>query len=80
MKILFYYFAILVPIPFLIWVAINKESLLFVLFLFLYAIIYRPILDGYRLFKKGIIKKTEFWKVFIPFWRLKYFKNLYYLK
>ena len=73
-----YYFTILTPIPFLIWMAKTKESLWFVLFLFLYAIIYRPILDGYKLLKKRIIKKEEFWKVFIPFWRFKYFKDLYY--
>jgi hypothetical protein len=48
------------------------------LLILLWAIIYRPIVDGIRLIKKGIINKNEFVKLFIPVWRRKWFKELYF--
>jgi hypothetical protein len=49
------------------------------LFLILaYVLIYRPIVDGYRLIRLGQLPKKEFWKMFIPFYGAKYFGALYF--
>ncbi len=76
-QLLIYYFQILLPIPLLVSLA-NISSISFVVGLILYVLIYRPLVDGYRLLSKGIISKNEFFKIFIPLWRLKYFTELYF--
>lgn len=79
MKNLFiYYLVILVPFAaFPLLLKTGHGTLAVACFLF-YAFIYRSLTDGYRLIRKGVLKKGELWKMFIPFWiRSRYFKELY---
>jgi hypothetical protein len=77
-NLIFYYFVILLPIPILFWTA-KTDRLLFVFLLVAY-IIFRNFFDGQKLINKNIIEKKELWKAFIPFWRSRYFKELYFEK
>ena len=58
-------------------VARSGHSNTFALMVLLY-VFYRGITDFYRLYQKGIISKKDFWKIYIPFWRTQYFKELYF--
>lgn len=72
-----YYIAILIPIPFLVWTLLNGQNLLF-LFLILSYYVYRCLIDAFRLISIQVIEKKDFWKIFIPLWKIKYFKSLYF--
>lgn len=50
----------------------------FVIFLFIYALIYRPILHIIRLLSLGVIEEKDAWKFFLPFYQNKYFKTLWF--
>lgn len=76
-KLIFYYFAILIPLPLLI--GFSSNSKMFVVFLISY-VIYRGFVDGQRLIEKGILDKKELWKAFIPFWCSRYYRQLYFEK
>lgn len=78
-NILIYYFAILLPIPLLVWNAYHNSMTFFVL-LMIYVTIYRSFVDGQRLIEKRIINKNELWKAFIPFWTSMHFRQLYFEK
>ena len=54
---------------------IIHSNLPFIL-LVVYAFLYRPIIDYKRLISRGILKES-FWKLYIPIFRIKYFKELY---
>jgi hypothetical protein len=75
-NLLVYYLAIILPLPLIIWSA-SYSSSLFVILLFSY-VIYRSFVDGQRLIRKGIINKNDLWKSFIPFWGMRFFKELYF--
>lgn len=77
-NLLVYYFAILLPIPFLIWAAFN-DSYMFTIMLLSYYL-YRTFLDGGRLISLGILEPKSLWKSFIPFWTTLYFKEMYFGK
>ena len=79
-NLIIYYFTILIPLPILVWLAFSNKTNSFVILLLFYALVYRPIIDGYRLIEKGVISKKGFWELFIPFWSIKWFKELYFLK
>lgn len=76
--LIIYYFLIILPVPVFIIMYKMEFYWSFIALLLFYALIYRPIIDGLRLKRKGIIEKKEFWKCFIPSWRFKYSKELYY--
>lgn len=81
MKNLFvFYLVILAPLAGLGWWMKESAHAEAAVACFLgYAFTYRPLTDGFRLFEKGLIKKAEIWKMFLPFgFRLKYFKELYF--
>ncbi len=46
---------------------------------FSYALVYRNIIDFYRLKTKGILTNKDFFKLFVPGIRMKYFKELYWM-
>lgn len=71
-----YYLTILMPLPLIVYAsAINSTWFLSsVLFYFL---VYRTFTDTLRLSAKGLMKKTEFWKMLIPGSRGKFFRALY---
>ena len=80
-NLLIYYISILLPIPAIVGSA-YYSSTLFCISLLSYAMVYRGFTDGKRLLEKGLIRKSDFWKVFvIPFWaRGMYFRELYFEK
>ena len=75
-NLIFYYISILLPLP-LMLLTTKTDSMLFTMLLILY-LVYRSIVDGQRLLKKGLLKSNEFWKSFIPLYKMKYFKELYF--
>jgi hypothetical protein len=75
-SLLIYYFAILLPLPLLAWSLYNNYIMFFILLISY--LIYRSFVDGQRLIEKELIGKKEFWKVFIPLWRYRYFKELFF--
>jgi hypothetical protein len=80
MKLLTYYLVILLPIPSLYWAAKFTSPLIFVAALLFYSLLYRPLVDGFRLMDLGLLSKAERWKVFFasPYYHLKYFRQLYF--
>jgi len=74
-NLLIYYFLVLLPIPLLI-LALYDATLFSILLIFY--IFYRSFIDGQRLLDKKLINKREFWKNFIPFWRAKFYRQLYF--
>lgn len=80
-NLLVYYFAILLPIPIMVWSAFSNHAQLFTFLLLFYAFVYRGFTDSIRLVEKGLIKKNEAWKIFVnPFFRRNFFKQLYFKK
>lgn len=73
-----YYLAILLPlVAFMILIMTKGMSGTdFLLFLIAY-FHYRIFIDYSRLVSKKIIDKQDFWKLFIPGARFKYFRQLY---
>jgi len=55
---------------------INNAPIFAGLILF-YALVYRTITDGIRLFQKSVIPKKDNWKLIIPGTRILHFKELY---
>lgn len=76
-NIIIFYTIILIPIPIMFYLAKNNHLNSFFLMLIIYILIYRPLTDGIRLYSKGIIKKSEIWKLLIPFFRWKLIKKIY---
>lgn len=71
-----YHFLILLPIPIFYWVyGLINTPLLVLLFAYF---IYRGVIDGLRLISKGVLDQKEWWKAFVPFWTMYYFKELYF--
>lgn len=78
-NIFIYYFVITLPIPVLITIS-KDNSMLFAIMLLLY-ILYRGFVDGLRLIEKNVIEKKDLWKsVIIPFWKSRFYKQLYFEK
>ena len=50
---------------------------MFVVLLLVYYI-FRGFTDANRLIQKGCIPSNDFYKLFIPFYRSRYFKELYF--
>ena len=73
MKLIYFYLSIL--LPFLVILLIKNHLLFFVLIL-LYAIIYRPIINYFKLKYLKLITGKHFCKLFIPFWEVRFFKEL----
>lgn len=79
MKNLFiYYLLIFIPLPILFYIGKLKSELF--IFSFILYLVYRGFLDANRLVKIGVISKKDFYQSFIPFWKLKYFYELYFKK
>lgn len=78
MKLLSYYVQIILPLPiFLVLYQMNLKNA-FVITLLCYALIYRPLINAYRLISIGSIEKKDFMKAFIPFYSTKYFYDLFF--
>ncbi len=77
MKLLTYYLLIILPIGFIVWSS-SLGSLYFVIALLGYCLVYRTIVDGERLVHLGLIKRSEIWKLLIPFYSIRYFQDMYF--
>ena len=79
-KIISFYVLIFVPLSFLI--ALSKIGIIsnnvFVFGLLAYGFAYHPYISAQRLLKLNLIKRSEFWRSFIPFWNFKYFDTLFF--
>ncbi|MFC3364467.1 hypothetical protein ACFOG5_14930 [Pedobacter fastidiosus] len=62
------------------WCAKYNSSAIFFVGFLVYALLYRPLVDGIRLVDLGLLKKAETWKMFIgsPYYQIKYFMELYF--
>ena len=78
--ITYYLLAIILPVLLLALLIQNGYKNTFVITLLFFALIYRPLLDGNRLIKKGVIKKNEIWKLFVFYGHIKWFRKLYFDK
>jgi|WetSurSiteA1Bulk_404760.scaffolds.fasta_scaffold01010_7 hypothetical protein len=76
-NLLVYYLSIISPLAVLALLLFEGMKVEFVIGILVYASVYRPVTDGFRLLAKGKIQKDEFWKLFIPFWSIQWFKSLY---
>ncbi len=76
-----YYILILLPLFSLIVGSkyFHIESIYFFYGMMFYVLIYRPFIDGNRLYYKNVISKKEkgVFKMFFSFYSIKYFKELY---
>jgi hypothetical protein len=75
--IVLFWMAAIVPV--LGTLLINKffGAYWFVTFMFIYALIYRPILNIYRLLSLKAIEEKDAWRFFIPFHHATYLKTLW---
>jgi hypothetical protein len=77
-NLLVYYLVIAIPLIALATLLFKGYKTVFFCGLIVYALLYRPLTDGFRLIALKKIEKQDLKKLFIPFWRLKWFKNLYF--
>ncbi len=80
MKLFTFYFLILLPIPFIFFLAKLGDTFMFFSFIGLYVFIYRPYIEGNKLMKKGIVEKKDIWKIYVPFYSLYYFDDIFFRK
>ncbi len=76
---LYYLVAFVIPVPVLVWIFKTQTGYLPTGLLFFYLIIYRGILDSYRLILKGVIARNDIWKMFVG-GHVYWFKELYLKK
>ncbi len=74
---IYYLWSMLIPIPTLVWIFENKSGNLPLILLIIYCLVYRPILDSYRLIRKDVIRKKDIWKIFLGYGYVKWFRELY---
>ena len=81
-RLLLYYLAIIGPLLLLVILVTfyDLTPKYFMIGLLLYALIYHPLISGYRLYVSGVIERKEIWRNFIPFWNAKYFEFLFFNK
>jgi len=72
-----YYLLIFIPIIALFYLGREVNSSNFIICLFSYVLIYRPVLDRIRLIDKGIITREKAFKFYFPGLSYSYFKELY---
>ena len=77
MKLYIYYILVIIPLVFIYFVS-KQENDTFIYLLFFYALVYRPVLDALKLITNNIISKDMIYKVFIPFWIIRFYKELYF--
>lgn len=73
-----YYSAIILPVIVLVYLSkINMDRGVWVALVFFYLLVYRTVTDYLRLVAKNVLGKNDFWKVLIPGFTFKYFRELY---
>lgn len=78
-NIILYYVVVVVPaaLIFLLAKTDTINSNWFVYLFFSYLFIYRTYIDGKRLADKGLIEKKDIWRMVLPGFRNKFFRDLY---
>ncbi len=79
-NIYLYYIAILAPLAFLLYFMRTDQlnSWVLIIGIIVYSIVYRTYIDGLRLVSKGIIERSDIWKMVYNGRRFQYFKELYF--
>lgn len=77
--LLIFYFQILLPIPPIIFIGLKKDNPELFVGLLLFYMIYRIFTDFFRLLNKKVVEKKDFIYFLIPFYRTRYFKELYFI-
>lgn len=75
--LVYYLLAIVLPVIGLIFLSKTYNKDTFVICLFVYLLLYRPVIDRFRLFAKGVITKKELWKFHVFGLGYTYFRELY---
>lgn len=77
-QLITFYILILLPLFFIFYIIpkLGLGSTWFLVALSIYCLIYRPVVDYQRLKGRGIVRES-FWKLYIPLFRFRYFKELY---
>lgn len=78
-NIFIYYLMSFAPIVLIIWMIKMQpiSSSIIIGLILAYSLIYRPYIDGRRLFEKKIIEKKDIWKMVFPWKTREFFKELY---
>lgn len=76
-NLVIYYLQIIIPLPLLYLSSKEEDSAMF-FSLFIFYLVYRIFTDYFRLLKKGVVMKSNFFMFFMPIWHIKYFKELYF--
>ena len=76
--IIFFWAAAIIPFLVIIMTKNFFGANWFVMSLTIYAVIYRPMLNVFRLLQLKRIKEQDAWKSFIPFHDAKYMKALWF--
>ncbi|MEJ7645592.1 MAG: hypothetical protein WKF87_13445 [Chryseolinea sp.] len=73
-------FWLLVAVPLVVLVMLVPliGPVLFTMGVFLYAAVYRPIVNIFRLLRLGAIEEKDAWKFFIPFYHTRFMKRLFF--
>lgn len=80
LKSLLYYVAILLPLIGIGYLMLNQtDTKTSVVLLFVYAFVYRPLTDAWRLWDKKILTRQNLLKYYPYWWRLKWLRDLYRL-
>ena len=81
MKNIFVYYSLILAPPILLmifWTTLS--STLAIMLLLTYILVYRTVIDGYKLYDKGLMRKNDIWKLILPGTRGKYLRELYLTK
>ena len=78
MKLLYYYLIILLPMALILFLYKGEYYETTLLSIGVYVLIFRPLVDSWRLTYLGQLPKKDRWKMFIPFYGAKYFGALYF--
>lgn len=78
-NLVIYYILIFLPLL-LIFIILDSGNKVVGGGLLIVYVIYRIFVDYYRLIAKGLMKKKDFYKILIPFWRAQFFKEMYFEK
>ena len=79
-NILIFYLCVFLPLSSIVYAmkihVITSEE--FSIALLVYCLVYHPLISGIRLIQLNQVRKSEFWKVFIPGWNWKFFSSLFF--
>ena len=78
LKLLLFYLLIIVPFGLIIFNLERLGASSYLILIFAYVLLYRPILHIIRLWDLKLVGKENWMRLFIPFWYLRFFRQLYF--